>query len=130
MENKNVNNTTQKQPGGITGKGFKPGQSGNPAGRPPGSVSITTEIKKKLDEVPEGQKKTYLELLINRILKQAVVDGDVQMAKTIWSYVDGMPKQSTDITSGGEKIDFGADDLKKAKAFDEWSKQQTKQPEK
>jgi len=26
--------TTQKQPGGITGKGFMPGQSGNPGGRP------------------------------------------------------------------------------------------------
>jgi len=26
--------TTAKQPGGVTGKGFLPGQSGNPGGRP------------------------------------------------------------------------------------------------
>lgn len=92
----NVDITTQKQRGGITGKGFEPGQSGNPKGRPPGSVSITAEIKKKLQEIPEGQQKSYLELLINRILKQAVVDGNEQMIKQIWSYVDGAPKTSKD----------------------------------
>lgn len=71
---------------------WEKGQSGNPAGRPPGSVSITAEIKKKLQEIPDGQQKSYLELLINRILKQAVVDGNEQMIKQIWSYIDGTPR--------------------------------------
>lgn len=71
---------------------FRPGLSGNPTGRPSGCVSITAEIKKKLQEVPEGQQKSYLELLINRILKQAVVDGNEQMIKQIWSYIDGTPR--------------------------------------
>src|SRR3989344_2335621 len=75
---------------------FRPGLSGNPTGRPTGCVSITAEIKKKLQEVPDGQQKSYLELLINRILKQAVVDGNEQMIKQIWSYVDGPPKQAED----------------------------------
>lgn len=70
---------------------WKKGESGNPAGRPAGSVSITAEIKRKLQEVPDGQKKSYLELLINRILKQAVVDGNEQMIKQIWNYIDGPP---------------------------------------
>lgn len=84
---------------------FKKGESGNPDGRPKGSgISITTEIKKKLEEVPEGQKATYLELLINRIFKQAIQDGDQQMIKNIWNYVDGMPQQKTDVTSGGKPI--------------------------
>ena len=101
----NVEKTTEKQLGGITGKGFMPGESGNPNGRPPGSgISITTEIKKKLEEVPEGQKATYLQLFINRILKQAIQDGDQQMIKQVWNYVDGMPSQKTDITSGGKPI--------------------------
>jgi len=80
---------------------------GNPGGgRPKGSgISITTEIKKKLEEYPEGQKSTYLQLLINRILKQAIQDGDQQMIKQMWNYIDGMPKQSTDLTSDGEKIE-------------------------
>ncbi len=74
---------------------WKKGESGNPAGRPVGSVSITTEIKKKLQEIPEGQQKSYLELLINRILKQAVVDGNEQMIKQIWGYIDGPPGEKS-----------------------------------
>ena len=67
----------------------------NPYGRPKGSgISITTELKRKLEEVPEGQKANYLQLLIQRIVKQAIVDGDQQMIKNIWNYVDGMPKQT------------------------------------
>lgn len=67
----------------------------NPNGRPKGSgISITTEIKRKLEEKPEGQDKaTYLQLLIKRILKKAVVEGDNHTIKQIWSYIDGMPKQ-------------------------------------
>ncbi len=85
---------------------------GNPGGgRPKGSgVSITTEIKKKLEKIPTGQKKTYLELLINRIFKQAIQDGDQQMIKNIWNYVDGMPKQSLEHSGedgGPIKIDIG-----------------------
>lgn len=67
----------------------------NPHGRPKGAgISITTEIKRKLQEIPEGQKKTYLQILIDRILKQAIVDGDDTMIKNIWNYIDGMPKQT------------------------------------
>ena len=87
-----VEKTTEKQLGGATGKGFMPGVSGNPNGRPKGSgISITTEIKRKLAEVPEGQKATYLQLLINRILKQAIQDGDSRMIELIWKYTDGSP---------------------------------------
>ena len=92
--NKSPDDTGKKQEkrGDIETR-FKKGQSGNPKGRPPGSVSITTEIKKRLQEMPDGQKKTYLELLISRILKLGVVDGNEQMIKIIWNYVDGMPNQ-------------------------------------
>ena len=77
---------------------FKKGQSGNPNGRPTGSVSITAEIKKKLQEIPDGQQKSYLELLINRILKQAVVDGNEQMIKLCWNYLEGLPKEDVRVT--------------------------------
>lgn len=93
---KNADISAQKQQERVIGKPWEKGQSGNPAGRPPGSVSITAEIKRKLQEVPEGQQKSYLELLINRILKQAVVDGNEQMIKQIWSYIDGPPRQAED----------------------------------
>ena len=55
------------------------------------TISITTEIKKKLHEIPEGQQKTYLELLVNRIIKQAVVDGNEEMIMQIWDYIYSPP---------------------------------------
>ena len=55
------------------------------------TISITAEIKKKLHEIPEGQQKTYLELLVNRIMKQAVVDGNEEMIKQIWDYIYSPP---------------------------------------
>lgn len=96
---KNADISAQKQQERVIGKPWEKGQSGNPAGRPPGSVSITAEIKRKLQEVPEGQQKSYLELLINRILKQAVVDGNEQMIKQIWSYIDGTPRSAENMDS-------------------------------
>lgn len=85
-------------------RNLKPFKKGDPRinreGRPKGSgISITTEIKKKLAEIPDGQKATYLELLINRIFKQAIQDGDQQMIKNIWNYVDGLPEVKGQIDS-------------------------------
>ena len=78
-----------------TGKGgFKKGQSGNPQGRPQGSISIIARIKKELTKIPSGQKITYVEILVKQILKKAIIDGDKEMIKLIWNYVDGMPKQA------------------------------------
>ena len=74
-----------------------PGSTANPKGRPVGSLSITAEIKKRLQECPEGKEKTYLEFLVNKILQQAVLEGNEQMIKTIWGYVDGQPKQAVEL---------------------------------
>lgn len=90
---KSVDKTTKKQLGGITGKGFMPGQSGNPNGRPKGSISITARIKQELERIPEGQQISYLEDFVNTILKKALKNQDKDMIRLIWNYVDGMPKQ-------------------------------------
>lgn len=96
MEDLNTDNTAEKQQKRIIGKPFEKGQSGNPAGRPLGSLSITAEIKKKLSEVPEGQQKTYLEILVSKILKKAIQEEDFQTQKQIWNYIDGLPKSGTE----------------------------------
>ena len=84
---------------------YKKGQSGNPAGRPKGSgLSITTEIKRELDKIPQGQKATNLQLLIKKILKLAIEEDDKVMIKNIWNYVDGLPKQSTEVTLRAKPI--------------------------
>jgi len=89
---KPADKTAKKQR--VIGKPFPKGVSGNPNGRPKGTISITAAIKKRLQEIPEGQKKTYLELLLTRILSKAIKDGDTNMIKQIWAYIDGMPKQT------------------------------------
>ena len=84
---------------------FQKGQSGNPDGRPPGSgISITTEIKRKLDEMQPGSRKTNLQALLEVILEKALKAKDQQMITRIWNYIDGMPQQKTDVTSGGKPI--------------------------
>lgn len=75
----------------------------NRKGRPKG-ISITEMVRQALEEVEEKTGKTWKDLIIKRILLKATSDGDVQMLKTIWQYIDGMPQQSTDITTGGDKI--------------------------
>lgn len=76
---------------------FKKGQSGNPAGKPPGTISIISELKKKLKEKPPGEKRTYLEAFIMKILKKALYDEDVKMMIEIMRYIDGMPRQQIEM---------------------------------
>ena len=105
-----INKTNTKKPV-PTGKKqtkdtkFKPGQSGNPKGRPPGTISLTTMIKQELEKCPEGDKKTYADLIVKRILTKAIRDGDPQMIKTVWAYIDGLPKADITITDVKSKVD-------------------------
>lgn len=78
---------------------FQPGNPGGP-GRP---VSMTNAIKKRLLQLGPDQKREVAEHLADNILQMAL-DGDDKMIKLIWNYVDGLPHQTTDITSGGKPI--------------------------
>ena len=73
---------------------WKKGESGNPNGRPKGSISVVSALKRELAKVPEGEKKTYLELLVKRIMKKGIVDGDTSMIKDIIDRVDGKAKET------------------------------------
>ena len=85
-----------------------PGSTTNPDGRPKGSLSITALIKAELiKEMPnqkEGEKKTFVEALIRKLLHKAIIDGDHKTQKMIWNYIEGLPKGSLDITSNGQPI--------------------------
>ena len=83
---------------------WKKGQSGNPNGRPGGSVSIVEGIKKKLLEIEPINKKTYLELFLSSYFKNAIKNGDTNLMRDIINRVDGMPKQNVDVMSDGEKL--------------------------
>lgn len=93
---------------------FQPGQSGNPAGKPKGSISITALVKKALLEKPEGEKdKTYIQQFVEKLLDKAIKDGDSQTQKMIWNYIDGLPKETIDHTLTITKPLASIDDLRK-----------------
>lgn len=75
---------------------WKPGQSGNPNGRPKKGYSITEWFREMLDSKPEVK-----DAIGKSILKKAL-DGDTTAQKMVWQYMDGMPQQ--DVTSGGKPI--------------------------
>lgn len=84
---------------------FKKGVSGNPAGKPKGALSLLNLLKSEIQKCPKGKdKKTYALLMVEKMLNESVKKGDIQHIKTIWAYIEGMPKQNVDVMSGGEKL--------------------------
>lgn len=83
---------------------FKKGQSGNPDGRPVGSVSIVEGIRKKLLEIEPENKKTYLDLFLSRYFRKAIKDGDVGLIRDMINRIDGMPMQKNDLTTNGKDL--------------------------
>lgn len=75
-----------------TSTSFKPGESGNPNGRPPKGYSITEMMKEMLANEPKV-KETLGKVIITKAL-----EGDTTAIKTVWQYMDGMPKQTIDAT--------------------------------
>lgn len=75
---------------------WKKGQSGNPKGRPQGSVSIVEGIKQKLLEIEPANKKTYLELFLSKLFLKAIKEGNEQLMRDMINRVDGMPNQKID----------------------------------
>lgn len=66
---------------------FKPGQSGNPAGRPKGSISPITRIRQIFEESPEA---------FEQFIKGYMEDPDNR--KHLVEMLDGKPKQALDIS--------------------------------
>ena len=76
----------------------------NREGRPPGSKNFTTKVREALEKIADGTDYTYEQAFIKSIMKKAIVDGDSATQKLIWNYLDGLPHQTTDITSGGRPL--------------------------
>ena len=61
-----------KMPGGITGKGWKPGVSGNPNGRPKGVQSIPDILRKIGEEEGTVEGLNKLEVVLRMVFGFAV----------------------------------------------------------
>jgi len=95
---------------------FKPGQSGNPKGRPKGSVSVTKFMKELLDtkiSIPktqftsEGERIPASKALAIRIVTGAI-KGDNSKIRELLDRVEGKTKDVLEIENT-EKVD--ADDV-------------------
>jgi|TARA_Y100000310_G_scaffold333028_1_gene409751 hypothetical protein len=96
--NKKPENTSDSKPKRDKKGRLLPGNSGNLKGKPKGSISLIAILKKRLNVCPKGQnKKTYAAMIIDKMILEAMRSGDVNMLRLIFSYVEGMPKQSLDI---------------------------------
>jgi hypothetical protein len=76
---------------------FKPGQSGNPAGRPK-SITLSESFRRQLSQVvpddPHG--RTFAEVIAARVCV-AAANGDVSAAREIADRTEGKPRQSVDV---------------------------------
>jgi len=86
----------------ATLKPWKPGQSGNPKGRPVGSKSTDTLLLEALQtgnlslldpllaKLPKGEAKTRQELVAEAIIHRAIGGSD-RLLFALWKYLDGAP---------------------------------------
>lgn len=101
---------------------WKPGQSGNPAGRPPKSRALTEILERagsRSVEMPDG-KRVSGKQLVARLAWDLATTGQAEfpggkqlviepvdwlaLVKWLYSHIDGPPKAEVDVTSGGEKL--------------------------
>lgn len=82
------------------------GSNLNPFGKPLGAKNFTTKVREALMKVADGSEngETYEVLLIRRVLKKAIVEGDSFMIRLMWNYLDGLPQQSIDLTTKGHAL--------------------------
>ena len=105
---------------------WKPGQSGNPSGRPKGTVSIVEAIRRKLQKMPcncggtfrliktgknkgkykcnkcrtiveKDDAKRYVDFMVDKIFKKALIENDTRMMIDIVDRIDGKPKQGIEL---------------------------------
>jgi len=96
-----------KQPinneGGITGKGWKKGQSGNPNGRPPKVKSIPDILRRIGDEEGTLDGKTKLDVIMYKVFQYAL-EGKHWAVQFIADRTEGKPKESREVTHKSEPI--------------------------
>jgi hypothetical protein len=87
---------------------FKPGESGNPAGKKPGTLSLKNELRKALAELCPDDRRTWARATIDALMVKAV-KGDVQAARMVFEYIDGKPDAKMEIEhSGSMQVDVMA----------------------
>jgi len=90
------------KPENIVKHQYKPGQSGNPAGRPK-MPDLSEAIAKILNEEKDG--KTALDAIL-AALRAKAAKGDVRAAQELLDRGYGRAKQSIDVSGEGINVTF------------------------
>ncbi len=85
-------NTVERNPDGTIKSG-----SLNPAGRPKGAKNLTTLLVEALKGTTKNGK-TWEQNLIEQVINQAVVKGDMRAIEHIWDRTEGKPEQGHVVT--------------------------------
>lgn len=76
---------------------WKPGQSGNPNGRPKKGHTLTDAMRELLEAKRQDPSKAGRSVQAKKLFVESVyhraVNGDPTAMKLLWNYVDGMPEQ-------------------------------------
>lgn len=91
MEDEQLENNTNV-PKQLQPHVYKKGQSGNPNGRPKGSISLKQYAKKMLEQMTPEEREEYLSGLDK---------------KFIWEMAEGKAENKTDVTSNGQTVYLG-----------------------
>lgn len=99
-----VENTVEKQkPAHL----WKPGQSGNPAGKPKGARHFSTLIKEAIQKVAEGEDEPADRLIVKQLVDKAK-NGDLQAIDRVLDRVDGKAEQTinldADVTTNNDGL--------------------------
>ena len=86
----------------ATGTPFPKGVSGNPKGKPKGTVSILSIIKKSLNKQvhlkESKERKAYATIIADNMVKKAA-RGDFNTQKLLMNYIEGLPTQKIEMDS-------------------------------
>jgi hypothetical protein len=83
-------------------RSWKPGQSGNPKGRPKKEWTMAAMYKQAAEETTKTGEPKYK--IIARKLLELAEKGDMVAIKEFGNRIDGLPKQNLDVTSDGKPI--------------------------
>lgn len=77
---------------------FKPGQSGNPADKKPGTKHFSTIFMDILkEEIDHDGKKVAVDKIMSMAMTKKAMKGDVQAFNAVADRVDGKPQQKTEM---------------------------------
>lgn len=103
---------------------YKPGQSGNPKGRPRGRRNLSSLLKEALEKLAvnpktgakilvDGKEVTYQDLLVQQVLVKGIMKGNDKTIELIFDRLEGKPRQKIDFNDESEERDGRFSDIRK-----------------